>query len=233
MMRRPHACSTPAPTTRTRCSHASLAADDCHACDPTWSTDDHDGHGTEMAGLALFGDLGDAMLGGGPVRLRHRLESVKFLPPPPGANSAGALRRGHCDGGQPRRDRAPAPTRASSRSRSRPTGRPARRRHRGMFGQPTSWSAAIDALAAGLEIESTDDGPGVPRRGRNWRPSSLRHLCRQRRRLRGRPPRPQRSRTDRGPGAGMERPDGRRVHRPDRRKQRAWLRRLDAGRPTR
>ena len=35
----------------------SLAADDCHAVDDAWHIDDHHGHGTEMAGMALYGDL--------------------------------------------------------------------------------------------------------------------------------------------------------------------------------
>lgn len=35
----------------------SLDAADCHTCDPSWGTHDHHGHGTEMAGLALYGDL--------------------------------------------------------------------------------------------------------------------------------------------------------------------------------
>lgn len=34
-----------------------LAPEDCHAYDPSWGTHDHHGHGTTMAGLALYGDL--------------------------------------------------------------------------------------------------------------------------------------------------------------------------------
>ena len=36
---------------------ASPAAADCHSCEPAWGVHDHHGHGTEMAGLALYGDL--------------------------------------------------------------------------------------------------------------------------------------------------------------------------------
>jgi subtilisin family serine protease len=32
-------------------------AEDLHTIDPDWGSDDHHGHGTEMAGLAVFGDL--------------------------------------------------------------------------------------------------------------------------------------------------------------------------------
>ncbi|PRP90283.1 hypothetical protein ENSA5_65780 [Enhygromyxa salina] len=59
----------------------SLTPDDCYALDPTWGTHDHDGHGTEMAGLTLYGDLAPQLEDTGPVVLRHRLESVKILPP--------------------------------------------------------------------------------------------------------------------------------------------------------
>lgn len=60
---------------------ASLAAADWHTCDPAWGAHDHHGHGTEMAGLALYGDLTSVLAGSHPVRLHHRLESVKILPP--------------------------------------------------------------------------------------------------------------------------------------------------------
>jgi hypothetical protein len=59
----------------------SLATTDCHACDPNWQTRDHHGHGTEMAGIALYGDLGQALISKEHLFLRHRLESVKYLPP--------------------------------------------------------------------------------------------------------------------------------------------------------
>lgn len=59
-----------------------LAATDLLACDPNWSPADTDPqqHGTGMAGIALYGNLTDVLPGNGPIRLRHRLESVKILP---------------------------------------------------------------------------------------------------------------------------------------------------------
>jgi len=63
------------------------AAVDCTAVDPTWGSDDNGGgptnmgHGTQMAGLALYGDLTSILLSTHPVHLDHRLESVKILPP--------------------------------------------------------------------------------------------------------------------------------------------------------
>ena len=53
-----------------------LATEDLHTVEPGWGTDDADGHGTEMAGLALAGDLTELLAGSGPVGFAHRLESA-------------------------------------------------------------------------------------------------------------------------------------------------------------
>jgi hypothetical protein len=45
-----------------------------------WGGDDHQGHGTQMAGVCLFGPLSEPLYSNNPVVLRHRLESVKILP---------------------------------------------------------------------------------------------------------------------------------------------------------
>jgi hypothetical protein len=136
---------------------ASLDEDDCHTCDPVWGVPDHGGHGTEMAGLALFGRLDDNLLGSGRVQLRHRLESVKVLPPPPaiippplyGAITATAISLVEIQ--RPGRSRVfslavTAGWDVQSQERMR------------ALGQPTSWSAAIDALAAGVAVDVTEDG---------------------------------------------------------------------------
>ena len=47
-----------------------LAADDLHTVEPVWGTNDVDGHGTQMAGLALAGDLTEHLAGSGPDRNR-------------------------------------------------------------------------------------------------------------------------------------------------------------------
>ena len=62
-----------------------LADADQQAYDASWSTEDisrsgHGGHGTEMSGLALYGDLLPVLTSDGPIELSHRLESVKILP---------------------------------------------------------------------------------------------------------------------------------------------------------
>ena len=134
----------------------SLDPADCHACDPRWSTDDHDGHGTEMAGLALFGDLGAVVAGTEPIHLRHRLESVKLLPakgqnPPElwGAITATAASRVEIQA--PRRRRVFSVSITSD-------GAQADGSRAINVGQPSSWSAAVDALAAGLTIETNNQG---------------------------------------------------------------------------
>ena len=46
---------------------------------PNWLPNDHDGHGTEVAGLSLYGCLTKLFPATGPVALAHCLESVKIL----------------------------------------------------------------------------------------------------------------------------------------------------------
>lgn len=128
-----------------------IDASDCHTCEPAWGTHDHDGHGTEMAGLALFGDLTPVLSGTQHIELRHRLESVKILPPksqpdnPPelyGAITAEAASRAEIA--------APARCRTFSMSITATDERDR--------GHPTSWSAAIDALAAGRSFDPSTKG---------------------------------------------------------------------------
>jgi hypothetical protein len=58
----------------------SLADGDVHTWNPEWPRDDRQGHGTELAGLALYGPLEEQLLATDPVQLTHRLEAVKILP---------------------------------------------------------------------------------------------------------------------------------------------------------
>src|SRR6185369_5141942 len=107
---------------------ASLAPPDCHTCEPAWGTHDHHGHGTEMAGLALYGDLTPVLAASGPVRLRHGLESVKILPPrgqnPPelyGAVTAEATSRVEIQAPDRQRCFSMAVTATDERDRGQPT----------------------------------------------------------------------------------------------------------------
>jgi hypothetical protein len=129
-------------------AHA-LDASDLHTVVPAWRTGDHDGHGTEMAGLALLGDLAVALQTAGPVRVRHRLESVKILPPV-GANDPRLYGAVTAEAVARVEVQEPSRQRAFSMSITRGDGRER--------GQPTSWSAAIDALAAGRSFEPSTHG---------------------------------------------------------------------------
>ena len=63
-----------------------LAAADCHTINPAWGPDDTaawQGHGTRMAGVALYGDLVPVLVGADPIAPPYRLESVRILPPRP------------------------------------------------------------------------------------------------------------------------------------------------------
>ncbi len=135
----------------------SLAADDLHAADPRWQTQPHHAHGTEMAGLALYGDLQAAVTSVHTVRLDHRLESVKILPDQGenerdlyGAITARAVDRPEIKA--PERSRVfmlavTAPNITAEDPESAPDAKP---------GRPTSWSAAVDALIFGRAIDDTD-----------------------------------------------------------------------------
>ena len=61
-----------------------LSVDDWHTINPDWGADDTpawQGHGTRMAGVALYNDLIDPLAAQDPFEIRYRLESVRILPP--------------------------------------------------------------------------------------------------------------------------------------------------------
>ena len=123
-----------------------LNDEDCQACLSDWGTaDDHNGHGTLMAGLATFGNLEKHLSHNLPVILEHRLESVKILPPNDdndpdlyGDITMQAVSLAEIQA--PQRERVIV-TAASSTIDSG-------------TGKPSSWSGAIDQIAFG-----TDDYP--------------------------------------------------------------------------
>jgi len=135
----------------------SLQIDDCHACDPNWQTSDHHGHGTEMAGLALYGDVGAAVVSTEQIRLRHGLESVKFLPPV-GANPPELYGAVTATAASLVEIQAPNRRRVFTIATTAEAETPLGGQRAIIVGQPSSWSAAVDALAAGLAIEIADDG---------------------------------------------------------------------------
>ncbi len=48
---------------------------------PDWNPNDQNGHGTQMAGISVFGDLSKALESRDPVFVNHRIFSGKILPP--------------------------------------------------------------------------------------------------------------------------------------------------------
>jgi hypothetical protein len=120
-----------------------LAVEDQHTNDAGWGVGDSafwNGHGTLMAGVALYGDMQAALLTGEQIALRHRLESVKILDPQGlgdaklyGAVTETGIRRAE--------DAAPNRRRVFCLATSSQIGLDR--------GRPTSWSAAIDKLSYG------------------------------------------------------------------------------------
>lgn len=117
--------------------------DECvQSVDPAWSTEDHNGHGTEVAGVSLFYDLKEWLLSKERKVINHRLESVKILPPK-GNNEPelyGTITQNAvylAESVRPRNRRAICMSVTSSEYN---TGN----------GKPTSWSGAVDSLIAGV-----------------------------------------------------------------------------------
>lgn len=105
-----------------------------------WAANDHHGHGTGMAGVALYGNLAPLLASTDPVNLTHRLESVTVLPPAvpgvaqplPGTSVRDAVRL---------MERTARANRVYSLSMSAPRER--------SDGRPSSLSTVIDQLAFG------------------------------------------------------------------------------------
>lgn len=111
---------------------------DMHTYEPAWGQQDDDGHGTQMAGIALYGDLTEPMASNAPMPVGHRLESVKLI------------RDDHTNQGEPYgevtieavgRPEVTAPDRHRVFSMA-VTAKDSRDR-----GRPSAWSASIDSLA--------------------------------------------------------------------------------------
>ena len=134
-----------------------LAPADCHAVQNQWLSNDHDGHGTEMAGIAAYGDLAGPLTSAQEVRIPHRLESVKILPPV-GENPPRLY------GWIMSKATSIAETAFPQRSRTFVTMTTAA----GQAGMPTEYSGTIDRLAFGYSLtpqnaSANPDARGEPR----------------------------------------------------------------------
>jgi hypothetical protein len=119
-----------------------IAETDCNSVDGNWTSDDHHGHGTELAGIALYGDLQAALDSSDSIEIGHRLESVKIIPPKGenaydllGVITRDAVNIAELFGGVAARAFCLASTTVDDA---------------GHFGRPTSWAAELDQLAAGV-----------------------------------------------------------------------------------
>ena len=123
---------------------SSLSSHDLHTIEPGWGTNDNQGHGTEMAGLALLGDLTPVLASNQPVSIDHRLESVKLLDRNH-SNSSDSRHHGYLTIQAVSYPEVTAPDRRRVFSMAI-TARDARDR-----GRPSAWSATIDRLAVDYE----------------------------------------------------------------------------------
>lgn len=124
-----------------------LAAADLHTVEPAWGTEDQEGHGTSMAGLALLGDLTETLSSSAPVRVHHRIESVKILPYN-NANHGDAQLHGYLT------TEAVNRTIVTDAYRQRVYGMAVTARDNRDRGRPSAWSATVDRLAVDAEGEN-------------------------------------------------------------------------------
>ena len=118
-----------------------LDTGDLHTVEPAWGTTDDAGHGTEMAGLAIAGNLTDAIDHNDDIEVEHRLESVKLLRDD-GANGTDSRHHGYLTAEAVSRPEIDHP------KRPRVFGMAVTAKDNRDRGRPTGWSATIDALAA-------------------------------------------------------------------------------------
>jgi hypothetical protein len=110
---------------------------------PGWGSADDQNHGTQMAGICLFGDLVSVIGQSGPVRVPCWLEGVKIVPP---------------EGNDDEKFAAELTQRGVALAEIQNAKRPRTWCLTTSFdgdhnGRPSSWSSELDALAAGVDNE--------------------------------------------------------------------------------
>lgn len=119
-----------------------LSAKDCLTVNEQWETHDHQGHGSLMAGLVIFGDLQEKLESNLAISINHRIESVKLLPNK-GANpielwgyfTSQAISRAEIN--EPKRTRIICMAISATNSDGK--------------GFPSSWSGAVDQICSSSE----------------------------------------------------------------------------------
>jgi hypothetical protein len=122
-----------------------MQANGVHSVNSQWGNGDHEGHGTEMAGIALYSDLKSALSHHHNLQIPHKLESVKILPPkgenPPelyGAITEQAVALAEISNPNVKRIICMAITAPYYNTKD---------------GSPSSWSATIDSITSAAEDE--------------------------------------------------------------------------------
>lgn len=111
---------------------------DMHAVEQAWGLADHHGHGTQMAGIAVYGDIRNIVSGNQPIEINYKLESYKVISPMSTNNdeeSFGAITKEavyRCEVQAPNRRRVICKAVTSVKN---------------LNGEPSSYSGAIDQLA--------------------------------------------------------------------------------------
>lgn len=118
---------------------------DCQSVKPVWGSNDHNKHGTLMAGIAAYGDITEALESTTQIEITHRLESVKILPPPPEQNTPNLW--GYITSQAISRAEIQAPEKNKQRSICLAVTAEDTRDQ----GRPSSWSAELDQLTSGAE----------------------------------------------------------------------------------
>ena len=121
-----------------------LTDSDLYTIERAWGTNDIDGHGTSMAGLALVGNITDVLSSNDPININHRLESVKILSED-GGNDGDAKHHGYLT------VEAVSHPEITEPNRHRVFGMAVTARDYRDRGRPSAWSAALDGLAADVE----------------------------------------------------------------------------------
>lgn len=113
------------------------------AVNKSWGNLDHKGHGTEMAGVAIYHDLKDRLIDSNSIIINHKIESVKILPPRRSDENPVELYGAICEQAvalaeisNPNVDRTLCMAVTSSLYNTDD-------------GSPTSWSAAVDSITSG------------------------------------------------------------------------------------
>lgn len=114
-----------------------------HTFKKAWGVDDRHGHGTQMAGVALYGDLSDQLGSMQHFRLSHHLESVKVFndKDPHKKELYGAVTQSSTM----MAEAASVSDRVFCMAITADDDRD--------MGKPSSWSGAIDALTSGMDDE--------------------------------------------------------------------------------